>query len=336
MDSFVRSGPTSKAPTDYNMLNKHTGRILALVQGFFFAILLVACNTKGDKYTDTPTTGTISIGVDESFQPLIQAEVDAFMGNYKYANVNPLYQTEGEVVKLLLEDSVRLIVITRQLTDQEKAFFQEKKITPRTLKIATDAVAIIVNAANPDTLLTVDQLASIFKGDVRKWNGLNGNGLDQDISIVFDNSNSSNLSYIKNKFSLSDSLDNRIFAAKSNQQVIEYVEKNTRALGVIGVNWISDTEDDPRQMDFINRVRVVAVADTLNPEPEDYYQPYQAYLALKKYPLHRNLYIISREARTGLGTGFASFVAGDKGQLVVLKGGLLPATMPIRLVELKK
>ena len=153
---------------------------------------------------------------------------------------------------------------------------------------------------------------------------------------MFDNSNSSNLSYIKNKFSLSDSLDNRIFAAKSNQQVIEYVEKNTRALGVIGVNWISDTEDDPRQMDFINRVRVVAIADTLNPEPEDYYQPYQAYLALKKYPLHRDLYIISREARTGLGTGFASFVAGDKGQLVVLKGGLLPATMPIRLVELKK
>jgi phosphate transport system substrate-binding protein len=318
------------------MLNKYTGRILALVQGFFFAILLVACNTKGDKYTDTPTTGTISIGVDESFQPLIQAEVDAFMANYKYANVNPLYQTEGQVVKLLLEDSVRLIVITRQLTDQEKAFFQEKKITPRILKIATDAVAIIVNAANPDSLLTVDQLASVFRGDVRKWNDLNGKGLDQDISIVFDNSNSSNLSYIKNKFSLSDSLDNRIFAAKSNQQVIEYVEKNTRALGVIGVNWISDTEDDPRQMDFINRVRVVAIADTLNPEPEDYYQPYQAYLALKKYPLHRDLYIISREARTGLGTGFASFVAGDKGQLVVLKGGLLPATMPIRLVELKK
>lgn len=330
------SGPTNKAPTDdFNMLNKHTGRILALVQGFFFAILLVACNTKGDKYTDTPTTGNISIGVDESFQPLMQAEVDAFMANYKYATINPLYKTEGEVVKLLLEDSVRLIVTTRQLSSQEKAFFDEKKINPRTLKIATDAVAIITNPANPDSLLTVDQLASIFKGTVRNWKDLNEKGLDQEISIVFDNSNSSNLSYVKNKFALSDSLDDRIFAAKSNQQVIEYVEKNTRAMGVIGVNWISDVEDDPKQKDFINRVRVVAVADTTNPTPDDYYQPYQAYLAMKKYPLHRDLYIISREARTGLGTGFASFVAGDKGQLVVQKGGLLPATMPIRLVDLK-
>ena len=337
MDSFARSGPTSKAPTDsYILNNKHTGRILALVQGFFFAVLLVACNSKGDKYTDTPTTGNISIGVDESFQPLIQAEVDAFMANYKYATIKPLYQTEGEVVKLLLADSVRLIVITRQLTAQETAFFQEKKIRPRTLKIATDAVAIIVNASNPDSLLTVDQLTAVFKGDVRNWNGLGGKGLDEDISIVFDNSNSSNLSYIKSKFSLSDSLDNRIYAAKSNQQVIEYVEKTPRALGVIGVNWISDTEDDPRQKDFTNRVRVVAIADTTNPTEDDYNKPYQAYLALKKYPLHRDLYIISREARTGLGTGFASFVAGDKGQLVVLKGGLLPATMPIRLVELKK
>lgn len=336
MDFSVQSGPINKAPTDIHISTKHTGRILALLQGFFFVILLMGCNGKEDKYTDTPTTGAISIAVDESFQPLMQAEVDAFMANYKYATINPLYQTEGESVKLLLEDSVRLIVITRELTSQEQAFFKEKKITPRTLKIATDAVAVIVNSTNPDSLLTVDQLSAIFKGEVKKWNALGNKGLDQDIVIVFDNSNSSNLSYIKKRFSLSDSLDRRIYAAKSNEQVIEYVKNNPKALGVIGVNWISDTEDDPKQKDFIRKISVVAVTDTINPTPDDYYQPYQAYLALNKYPLNRNLYIISREARTGLGTGFTAFVAGDKGQLVVLKAGLLPATMPMRIVDLTK
>lgn len=329
------SGFISKPATDSSMGIK-LRRILAIGQGFFFAILMSACGSGSDRNLDSPTAGEITIAVDESFQPLMQAEVEAFMANYKYATINPVYRTEGEAVRMLLADSARLIVMTRKLTESERAYFREKKITPKELKIATDAVALIVNVNNPDSLLTMEQVARILKGSHNQWSGVSAGNKSGNIAIVLDNSNSSNLSYIKSKFSLPDSINQRIFAVRSNQQVIDYVEKNVRALGVIGVNWISDTEDDPKQLEFINRVRVVAVADTANPSKDDFYQPYQAYLSLKKYPLDRDLYIVSREARTGLGTGFTAFVAGDKGQTVVLKAGLLPATMPVRLVELTK
>lgn len=43
--------------------------------------------------------------------------------------------------------------------------------------------------------------------------------------------------------------------------------------------------------------------------------------------------MISRQTRAGLGMGFVSFVAGDKGQLMILKAGLIPAIAPVRLVE---
>jgi phosphate transport system substrate-binding protein len=43
--------------------------------------------------------------------------------------------------------------------------------------------------------------------------------------------------------------------------------------------------------------------------------------------------MVSREARSGLASGFIAYVASDKGQRVVLKLGLVPATMPIRIVE---
>ena len=62
------------------------------------------------------------------------------------------------------------------------------------------------------------------------------------------------------------------------------------------------------------------------------YKPYQAYVAQGLYPYTRKVYIISREARTGLGTGFSSFVAGDVGQKIILKMGVLPASMPVRIV----
>jgi len=89
-------------------------------------------------------------------------------------------------------------------------------------------------------------------------------------------------------------------------------------------------------MSFINKVKIAEIAPPDSSEGTgSYYKPYQAYIATHYYPLWRTVYIISREARTGLGTGFASFVAGEKGQKIILRSGLVPASMPVRLVELK-
>jgi phosphate transport system substrate-binding protein len=55
----------------------------------------------------------------------------------------------------------------------------------------------------------------------------------------------------------------------------------------------------------------------------------------RKYPFLRDLYIVSREARAGLGTGFATYVASDDGQRIILRSGLMPATQPVRVIEVK-
>jgi phosphate transport system substrate-binding protein len=86
----------------------------------------------------------------------------------------------------------------------------------------------------------------------------------------------------------------------------------------------------------MNRIRVVSLVP-VNPQTDEAptMKPFQAYVALKQYPLWRNVQITLREPRVGLGTGFASFVASDSGQRIVLKSGLVPATAPVRIVELK-
>jgi phosphate transport system substrate-binding protein len=104
----------------------------------------------------------------------------------------------------------------------------------------------------------------------------------------------------------------------------------------VGANWISD-RDDAAVQSFLKKVRVVGIS--ANPHPQkadDYVQPYQAYMALKTYPLRREVYLISREARAGLGTGFASFAAGNKGQLIILKSGLVPAVGQTRIINTNK
>jgi len=63
------------------------------------------------------------------------------------------------------------------------------------------------------------------------------------------------------------------------------------------------------------------------------FKAYQAYIKTKEYPFTRSVYMINRQTRAGLGMGFVSFVAGDKGQLMILKAGLIPAIAPVRLVQ---
>ncbi|MGC4021621.1 MAG: hypothetical protein QM734_06615 [Cyclobacteriaceae bacterium] len=69
---------------------------------------------------------------------------------------------------------------------------------------------------------------------------------------------------------------------------------------------------------------------------DEYLKPYKAYILIKKYPLSRDIFIISREAHSGLGTGFLAYVASEKGQKIVLKAGLVPATAPVRLVQINR
>ncbi|WP_299991170.1 PstS family phosphate ABC transporter substrate-binding protein [uncultured Pontibacter sp.] len=295
-------------------------------------VALAACGGNPETKRDTSTTGTIGISVDETFQPIIESQVSTFEGIYKYANINAQYKAEGKVFDDLINDSTRIAIVSRKMTDQEKEVFDQRKITPRYTRIAIDAVALIVNNKNQDTLLTMSELRDIFTGKITSWKQLNPESSLRDIAIVFDNNNSSTARYMRDTLMAGQPLPTTASASNSHPALIDYVAKNENAIGVIGVNWISD-RDDTTSLNFLNQVKVVGVSAEDNPVTTDsYFQPYQAYIAQGEYPLRRFWYIISTEGRAGLGTGFASYVASDRGQRIILKSGLVPATMPVRIV----
>lgn len=297
---------------------------------FVLAITLLAGCRERDKsgnILDTPTSGSIRIAVDESLRPLMDAEISTFEALYKRANIDPLYLPEADAVNALLSDSVRLAVVTRTFTKEEEDFLRSQKIIPREEAVALSAVALIVNRNNPDTMITVDQLRALLQGKISRWSDL-GSRNNAGIEIVFDNPNSGLIRHIKDSVAQVETLPGNTFAVENNEAVIDYVSQSENALGLIGLEWISD-KDDSTTNSFLDRIRVMSVAGD-----SAHFKPYQAYLALKHYPLARRITILSREARSGLGTGFMAFVASERGQRIVLKAGLVPVTMPLRVVEI--
>jgi phosphate transport system substrate-binding protein len=124
-------------------------------------------------------------------------------------------------------------------------------------------------------------------------------------------------------------LSKNLYAAKGNQEVIQYVLKNPDAIGFVGLSYISDTIDSTAER-FSTDVRIAGI---LNDSTQQFYQPYQADIALKLYPLVRKMNYIKNETYPGLATGFSNFLASDVGQLIMGKARLVPMRMSIVIRE---
>lgn len=285
------------------------------------SLIISGCN-QGNSPTDTPTTGILTISVDETYKPLIDSEINTFESIYKYAKINVNYKNETEVLNDLMNDSIRVIITSRKLNKEELKQFEKWEIVPRVTKIAYDAVALIGNKNFKDSIFSIDELKLLLTGKSK-------NHALKKTNIVFDNNNSSTIRFLMEKTSATE-LSSNCFALKSNSDVINYVAKQNNCIGIIGVNWISD-KDDSHNINFLKTIKVLEIKSDNGSESN---KPYQAYIAQRIYPLSREVYIISKEAYNGLGTGFSAFVASERGQRIVLKFGLVPATMPVRLVEL--
>jgi len=323
--------------TNNTLVDKHFRHNLISSKYYLYILLvfIITSCTGGGKsgLKETPTRGSLKISVDESFQPILDTEVFTFTHLYNNAHISASYKPEYDVINDFMNDSVKVIVTSKKLSDYQIQYLRDTLIVARTTTYAHDALALITNKQNNDTLLKYNNIKDIFLGKITSWKEINPKSKFNDIRVIFDNNKSGNIRYFKELFEIKDTLSGNFYAVNNNPEVIEFVSKNPDALGIISVNWISD-KDDSLSMSFINKVNIVAVSQEYINDGS-YYIPDQGSIYLKSYPFVREIYLISRETFAGLGSGFINWACGEQGQRIVLKSGLVPATMPIRLVQIK-
>lgn len=299
---------------------------MGLLKNIFFFIsagfLLTSCDDT-PKPPDTLGKGVIDISVDETFQPVMEDQMKVFDSSFPEAKVTPHYKPEAECFKDYFEGKARIILVTRPLTDNEKEVAMQRKIYPTSLGLARDAIAVILNNDNQDSLLDMNIIKGILTGQYKKK-----------YTVVFDNQSSSILRYITDSVLRGEKMGANVFAAKGNKDAIDYVAKNPEAIGFVGLGYVSDNNDPNNTGAFIKTVKVAAIKSDTSRE---FQQPYQAYIALKSYPLTRTLYYINSESYAGLGTGVGNFLKNQRGQLIFFHDHMFPiwSEMVIRDAAIK-
>jgi phosphate transport system substrate-binding protein len=281
-----------------------------------FSTFFNACTEVKDP--DNQTSGNIKVSIDETYKPVMEEQLKIFRSRYPDATITAEYKPESECIKDFLEDSTRVVFVTRDLTEEEKKYALSKKIISKSMAMARDAVVFITSKSNPDPKFSIREIREILTGSNKKY------------QIVFDNKNSSTVRYVTDSLLAGQKLSDNIFATNNCEEVINYVSKNDNAIGVIGVSWIADRKDSVVET-FLNNINVAGIQPD-NDSIKSYVMPYQAYIGLNEYPCTRNLYFISKETWQGLGTGLVNYLCKD-GQLVFKQAKLFPLRVNVLLRE---
>ncbi|MES2429600.1 MAG: substrate-binding domain-containing protein [Bacteroidota bacterium] len=293
-----------------------TTRYFYILSVLFFGAFLFSCNNEaGLKVTDSPTSGTIHISVDESFRPVIEEQIKIYEASYSGTKIIASYKTEAECFKDLYSDSInRMVIVTRGLTSKEDRYYNNLlSYSPVSDKIASDAIALVVNKNSNDTIFTLGQLKSLLSG-----------AQGRSKTIVFDGLNAtSTVRFAVDSILNGEKFDTSVVkAVKNSKEVLEYIQDNENAIGFVGISWIGNPEDTA-QVNMLKKVKIAYVECSVCID-SPYVKPTQFSIETRRYPLVRGLYYILKENYSGLGSGFAAFMKYERGQLVFRRAYLAP------------
>lgn len=307
----------------WNGVRKYVGYLFLVICFFQWLTGCQSYDEQKSKLKDTRDRGTIYVSADESFKPVMDAQVQVYESQHPETKIIVNYKPEAECLKDFAVDSIRMIIATRGYSPEEENFMVDSmKVAPEKMVVALDAIAVIINPKAPDSLFTMDEIRKILTGKFRKK-----------LMPVFDGTKAtSTVRFIIDSVLRGDSLTPAASAARSSEGVINYVSKNPDAVGFIGVSWLGN-KDDTSQISFLKKIKMAQIESV--DIPGNYILPVQANMYLRRYPMLRGITYILKENHKGLGHGFANFLSGEIGQLIFKRAYLVPAQKDFRIRPVK-
>ena len=274
-----------------------------------------SCSKEKPKEVDTPNKGEITIETDESFKSVIEALAERYTALNPETKINVVIKKEDLGLLDLLDRKVRVAVMSRELSKEEKQAFDTKVDLPwLPAKFAADAVLFVVPKDSHIESISMEDLYKELTSDNKR--------------LIFDGTNSSNLNFVAQKFQKNPS-DLKFSIINGNENVAEQLKNYPDKIGVISYNTLSRPFGDEAQR-LRSELKILKVIKDNNE-----YAVTGNNLKTMTYPFTRVLYFITNEGYYGLGNGFIRFSCQQLGQIIVEKEGLQPYNIFRREVQMR-
>jgi hypothetical protein len=178
----------------------------------------------------------LSVKGSDTMVILAQHWAEGFMASHEGVQVQVTGGGSGTGIAALLGGTADIASASRPMNDRERATLsRERHAEARESRVALDALAVYVHDQNPVTSLTMEQLASIYRGQVTRWSEVGGP--DRPIVLYSRENNSGTYTYFKEHV-----LGNQDFALTAQTlpgtaAVINAVSRDPNGIGYGGIGY---------------------------------------------------------------------------------------------------
>lgn len=222
----------------------------------------------------------------------------------------------GTGIAALINGEADIADSSRAMKEKELAQAKERGITPYEFIIARDMLSVVVHESNPVSELTMQQISSIFKGEIKNWKEVGGK--NQPITLYGRQSTSGTYVFFMEDVVKGD-YSPKMRNLEGSQAIVEAVKQDESSIGYDGLGYVVDEDGE-----IIKGLKAIRVA---RDENSAYLSPLDS-ASQGKYPISRSLYqYFARKPEPGSSLyNFLKFELSEEGQEIVTKSGFLPLT----------
>ena len=200
-------------------------KILSIALAALLALTVLASCGKSE-------SGTVSTDGSTSMQKVIGALGEQFQADHSGITFTYNPTGSGSGITAVSEGRCDIGLSSRALKDDEKAQGLKEIV------LALDGIAVIVNPENPVADLTVEQIASIYKGEIKSWKDVGGN--DGEIVLIGREAGSGTRDGFE---SITDTKDSCKYRQEltSTGDVITTISQNPNAIGYASLASLKDS-----------------------------------------------------------------------------------------------
>lgn len=281
---------------------------------FFAVILLSFFSCQEKKQANVHNKGEITLQYDDAYINVAKELAYRYEQVYPDTKINLKVSKEDQALEDLLNKKVDAIIMSRDLTDTEKEYWQGKLKAPLQVSyFAADAVVFAVSKNSKKEFITLEEIEQMLKSDDKK--------------LIFEGVNTSNFNVVIQKFGLSPQ-EVHYSRLANNEKIVQSLEKFPNHIGVIGFNTLSNPYRD-KEKSIRENIKILPIK-----VGEKLIYPKKETLKNQEYPFTKLLYFLTNEIKFGLANGFIRYSCTSIGQKIVDKEGLQPYYLFPRTVKI--
>ena len=282
------------------------------------ALALTGCGGNQDSNTEggSELSGSFNIIGSNTVTPLTSVWAEEFMKMHPEVNIAVSGPGSGAGIAALINGTTDICQASRKIKSKEIEQAQANGVETYEIQVATDALSVVVNPANPVSELTIVQLSAIFTNKITNWKEVGGN--DATIVVISRDTNSGTHVFFKEHMVQMKGLSTedksleygpKVLFLPSTEQGVSETAKNPNAIFYPGLGYVTA---DVKPL----AIKKTADAPGVLPSVET---------ALDgTYPVARPLLYYTNGAPAGIIKAFIDYCLSPEGQEKVTEVGYVP------------